>query len=219
MNLNRKIIAVDGPSASGKGTVASRVAAALGFEYLDSGALYRLTALYAQLKNIEWDDEEGIAKLVQQLPAVFDGQKILLDGKDVSEAIRTEAIGMGASSVARLPKVREALLQRQRDFLTEKGLVADGRDMGSVVFPDAVLKIFLTASAQIRAQRRAKQIGVQCEGVEFERILSDIEARDEADSRRAVAPLKQLPDALLLDTSEMNIEESVKKVLDWYAKI
>lgn len=219
MDLNRKIIAVDGPSASGKGTVASQVAAALGFEYLDSGALYRLTALYAQLNNIEWDDEEGIAKLAQQLPAVFDGQKILLDGKDVSEAIRTEAIGMGASSVARLPKVREALLQRQRDFLTEKGLVADGRDMGSVVFPDAVLKIFLTASAEIRAQRRAKQIGVQCEGVEFERILSDIEARDEADSRRAVAPLKQLPDALLLDTSEMNIEESVKKVLDWYAKI
>ncbi|OSI08215.1 cytidylate kinase [Neisseria animaloris] len=219
MDLNRKIIAVDGPSASGKGTVASQVAAALGFEYLDSGALYRLTALYAQLNNIEWDDEEGIAKLAQQLPAVFDGQKILLDGKDVSEAIRSEAIGMGASSVARLPKVREALLQRQRDFLTEKGLVADGRDMGSVVFPDAVLKIFLTASAEIRAQRRAKQIGVPCEGVEFERILSDIEARDEADSRRAVAPLRQLPDALLLDTSEMNVEESVKKVLDWYAKI
>lgn len=219
MDLNRKIIAVDGPSASGKGTVASQVAAALGFEYLDSGALYRLTALYAQLNNIEWDDEEGIAKLAQQLPAVFDGQKILLDGKDVSEAIRSEAIGMGASSVARLPKVREALLQRQRDFLTEKGLVADGRDMGSVVFPDAVLKIFLTASAEIRAQRRAKQIGVLCEGVEFERILSDIEARDEADSRRAVAPLRQLPDALLLDTSEMNVEESVKKVLDWYAKI
>ncbi|MDO5074076.1 MAG: (d)CMP kinase [Neisseria animaloris] len=217
--MNRKIIAVDGPSASGKGTVASQVAAALGFEYLDSGALYRLTALYAQLNNIEWDDEEGIAKLAQQLPAVFDGQKILLDGKDVSEAIRSEAIGMGASSVARLPKVREALLQRQRDFLTEKGLVADGRDMGSVVFPDAVLKIFLTASAEIRAQRRAKQIGVPCEGVEFERILSDIEARDEADSRRAVAPLRQLPDALLLDTSEMNVEESVKKVLDWYAKI
>lgn len=219
MDLNRKIIAIDGPSASGKGTVASRVAAALGFDYLDSGALYRLTALYAQQRNADWGDEAAVAALAEQLPAEFDGGRILLGGQDVTDAIRTEAIGMGASAVAQLPKVREALLQRQRAFLTEKGLVGDGRDMGSVIFPDAALKIFLTASARIRAERRAKQIGVPVEGVAFERILADIEARDEADSRRAVAPLKQQPDALLLDTTHLTIEESVKKVLDWYAKI
>ncbi|WP_373753963.1 (d)CMP kinase [Neisseria weixii] len=219
MSEKQKVIAIDGPSASGKGTVASRVAAALGFDYLDSGALYRLTALYAQKENVEWTNEAGVAKLAESLPAEFDGQKVLLNGEDVSEQIRTEAIGMGASAVAQLPQVRTALLQRQRDFLTGKGLVADGRDIGSVIFPQAALKVFLTASAQVRAERRAKQIGLPCEGVEFDRILSDIEARDEADRRRAVAPLQQLPDAQLLDTTELGIEESVKKVLDWYSKV
>ena len=218
MDFKQKVIAIDGPSASGKGTVASRVAAALGFDYLDSGALYRLTALYAQKQGVEWHDEAAVAELAQQLPALFDGQKVLLAGEDVSEAIRTEAIGMGASAVAALPAVREALLQRQRDFLGENGLVGDGRDMGSVIFPQAELKVFLTASAQVRAERRAKQLGLTCEGIEFERILSDIEARDEADRRRPVAPLLQLPDAELLDTSNMGIEEAVKKVLDWYGK-
>ena len=153
------------------------------------------------------------------MPAQFEGSAVLLNGEDVSERIRTEAIGMGASAVAQLPKVRAALLQRQRDFLTDKGLVADGRDIGSVIFPDAALKIFLTASANVRAQRRAKQLGIPCEGVAFKRILSDIEARDEADRRRPVAPLKQLPDALLLDTDNLSIEEAVKKVLDWYHKV
>ena len=143
----------------------------------------------------------------------------MLNDEDVSVLIRSETIGMGASAIAQLPEVRAALLQRQRDFLTEKGLVADGRDMGSVVFPDAVLKVFLTASAQVRAQRRARQLGLPCEGVEFDRILSDIEARDEADRRRPVAPLRQLPDAVLLDTTDLGIEESVKKVLDWYHKL
>ncbi|MDO5639898.1 MAG: (d)CMP kinase [Neisseria sp.] len=216
--MNQKMIAIDGPSASGKGTVASRVAAALGFAYLDSGALYRLTALYAQKQQVEWHDEEGVAALAQALPVEFDGATVRLAGEDVSDAIRTEAIGMGASAVAALPAVREALLQRQRDFLTEQGLVGDGRDMGSVIFPNAVLKVFLTASAQVRAERRAKQLGLACEGVAFERILADIEARDEADRRRTVAPLKQLPDAELLDTSDMGIEEAVKKVLDWYGE-
>lgn len=219
MSAKQKVIAIDGPSASGKGTVASRVAAALGFDYLDSGALYRLTALYAQKQNIEWNDEAALAKLAESLPAKFDGETVRLGGEDVSEQIRTEAIGMGASAVAQLPAVRTALLQRQRDFLTDKGLVADGRDIGSVIFPEAALKVFLTASAQVRAERRAKQLGLPCEGVAFERILSDIEARDEADRRRSVAPLKQLPDALLLDTSALSIEESVKKVLDWYSKV
>lgn len=215
----QKVIAIDGPSASGKGTVAARVAAALGYAYLDSGALYRLTALYAQNQGIEWTNESALAQLAAELPAEFiiDG-RILLAGKDVSAAIRSESIGMGASAVAALPAVRTALLQRQRDFLSAQGLVADGRDMGAIVFPDAELKIFLTADARIRAERRAKQLSLPLEGIEFERILSDIEARDEADRRRPVAPLRQLPDALLLDTSALSIEESVKKVLDWYQK-
>lgn len=219
MSLKQKVIAIDGPSASGKGTVASRLAETLGFLYLDSGALYRLTALYAQKHNVAWTDEDTVSTLAETLPAQFEGSAVLLNGEDVSEQIRTEAIGMGASAVAQLPKVRAALLQRQRDFLTEKGLVADGRDIGSVIFPDAALKIFLTASANVRAQRRAKQLGIPCEGVAFERILSDIGARDEADRRRPVAPLKQLPDALLLDTDNLSIEEAVKKVLDWYHKV
>lgn len=214
----QKVIAIDGPSASGKGTVAARVAAALGYAYLDSGALYRLTALYAQNQGIEWTDEAALAQLAAELPAEFIDGRILLAGDDVSAAIRSESIGMGASAVAALPAVRTALLQRQRDFLSAQGLVADGRDMGTIVFPDAELKIFLTADAHIRAERRAKQLGLPLEGIEFERILSDIEARDEADRRRPVAPLRQLPDALLLDTSALSIEESVKKVLDWYHK-
>ena len=214
--MTTKVIAIDGPSASGKGTVASRVAAALGWNYLDSGALYRLTALYAQQRNVGWTNEAAVAALAAALPAQFDGQRVLLDGEDVGSAIRSEEIGMGASAVAQLPAVRAALLQRQRDFQTASGLVADGRDMGSVVFPDAALKVFLTASAQVRAERRAKQLGIACEGAVFERILSDIEARDEADRCRAAAPLVRLPDALLLDTSAMGIEEAVKKVVDWY---
>lgn len=219
MSIKQKVIAIDGPSASGKGTVALRVAQALGFDYLDSGALYRLTALYAEKRGVGWHNEEAVAQLAENLPVRFEETRIMLNDEDVSVQIRSETIGMGASAIAQLPKVRAALLQRQRDFLTEKGLVADGRDMGSVVFPDAVLKVFLTASAQVRAQRRARQLGLPCEGVEFDRILSDIEARDEADRRRPVAPLRQLPDAVLLDTTDLGIEESVKKVLDWYHKL
>ena len=219
MSIKQKVIAIDGPSASGKGTVALRVAQALGFDYLDSGALYRLTALYAEKRGVSWHNEEAVAQLAGNLPVRFEEARIMLNDEDVSAQIRSEAIGMGASAIAQLSKVRAALLQRQRDFLTEKGLVADGRDMGSVVFPDAVLKVFLTASAQVRAQRRARQLGLPCEGVEFDRILSDIEARDEADRRRPVAPLRQLPDAVLLDTTNLGIEESVKKVLDWYHKL
>lgn len=219
MSIKQKVIAIDGPSASGKGTVALRVAQALGFDYLDSGALYRLTALYAEKRGVSWHNEEAVAQLAGNLPVRFEETRIMLNDEDVSVQIRSETIGMGASAIAQLPKVRAALLRRQRDFLTGKGLVADGRDMGSVVFPDAVLKVFLTASAQVRAQRRARQLGLPCEGVEFDRILSDIEARDEADRRRPVAPLRQLSDAVLLDTTDLGIEESVKKVLDWYHKL
>lgn len=214
----QKVIAIDGPSASGKGTIAAKVAEHLGWNYLDSGALYRLTALQAQNQHIEWDDEAALAQLASQLPVQFDKHTIWLNQKDVSQSIRDEAIGMGASMIAKLPKVRLALLQRQRDFLTEKGLVSDGRDMGSVVFPDAAVKIFLTATPEIRAMRRAMQMNIPIQGAEFNQILSDIKSRDEADRNRAIAPLQQLPEALLLDTSELTIEESVKKVLDWYSK-
>ena len=213
-----KVIAIDGPSASGKGTIASRVAEALGWRYLDSGALYRLTALHAQNQNIAWDNEIALSQLAAHLPVEFLGQTILLNGQDVSQHIRSEQIGMGASTVAKLPAVRAALLQRQRDFLTESGLVADGRDMGSVVFPNACLKIFLTASAEIRAQRRAKQLNTPLSGKQFDQILADIQARDIADQTRAVAPLKQLPDALLLDTSSLTVEQAVEQVLTWYQK-
>ncbi|PIT07949.1 cytidylate kinase [Snodgrassella alvi] len=214
-----KVITIDGPSASGKGTVAAQVAAILNRDYLDSGALYRLTALYASQQNIDWDNEHEIATLAYKLPVVFSTDSILLNGMDVTAAIRTENIGMGASAIAALPTVRTALLQRQRDFLAPRGLVADGRDMASVVFPQAELKIFLTASAPIRAQRRALQLGLATDGADYQRILNDIEKRDQADRSRAVAPLKPANDAIILDTSLLNIKESVEKVLDWYRKI
>ena len=212
----QKVIAIDGPSASGKGTVAARVAQELGWAYLDSGALYRLAALYAQRQGASWSDEAALAELAAALPVRFAGGTVFLADEDVGSAIRSEEIGMGASAVAKLPAVRTALLQRQRAFLTERGLVADGRDMGSVVFPQAQLKIFLTAAAQVRACRRAKQLGLPCEGLEYQRIVADIQARDLADSRRTSAPLRQEPDAKLLDTSDLGIDETVKKVLDWY---
>ena len=212
----QKVIAIDGPSASGKGTVAARVAQELGWAYLDSGALYRLAALYAQRQGASWSDEAALAELAAALPVRFAGGTVFLADEDVGSAIRSEEIGMSASAVAALPAVRSALLQRQRDFLTEQGLVADGRDMGSVVFPQARLKIFLTAAAEVRACRRAKQLGLPCEGLEYQRIVADIQALDLADSRRASAPLRQEPDAKLLDTSDLGIDETVKKVLDWY---
>lgn len=211
-----KVIAIDGPSASGKGTIAERVAAILHRDYLDSGALYRLTALYAQQSQIDWSNEAEIASLASALPVQFSEGKILLHQQDVTQAIRDEKIGMGASQIAAFPAVRVALLQRQRDFLTERGLVADGRDMASVVFPDAELKIFLTASPQVRAKRRALQLGLPTHGASFEKILNDIEKRDAADQSRAVAPLKPVADAYTLDTSALNIQESVQKILNWY---
>ncbi|MBO7081263.1 MAG: (d)CMP kinase [Neisseriaceae bacterium] len=210
------VIAIDGPSASGKGTIAVRVAQKLGWAYLDSGALYRLTALLAQQEKVHWQDESAVAQLAKSLPVCFENGKIFLNQQEVTEAIRAEEIGMGASKIAALPAVRTALLQRQRDFAEISPTVADGRDMASVVFPDAVLKIFLTASAQVRAQRRAKQIGQPEHGEAFEKILADIEKRDEADCNRPVAPLVKQPDALLLDTSNMTIDEAVNQVLVWY---
>ncbi|AUZ05781.1 cytidylate kinase [Vitreoscilla sp. C1] len=213
------VIAIDGPSASGKGTVAARVAAALGMDYLDSGALYRLTALAAQQQNLAWDDEAAVAGVAAALDVVFADGQILLKGVDVSAAIRAETIGMGASTVAKYPQVRMALLERQQAFAGERGLVADGRDMGSVVFPDAALKVFLTATAEERARRRALQLNIDLASERYQAIVHDIKQRDFNDINRSVAPLQQLPDAYLLDTTELSIENAVKKVLEWYQQV
>lgn len=216
MNQFVPVIAIDGPSASGKGTVAQRVATVLGFHYLDSGALYRLTALAARRQGVDWRDEPAVAGIAARLDVVFEGERILLAGDDVSLAIRTEEMGVGASTVAALPAVRMALLARQREFAQMPGLLADGRDMGSVVFPAAPLKIFLTATAAVRAERRYKQLLGRGEAADLAAITAELEARDERDRARAVAPLMQLPDALLLETSNLNIEQAVAQVLAWW---
>ncbi len=210
------VITIDGPSASGKGTVAALVAAKLGFAYLDSGALYRLTALYAQRSGTSWGDEAGVAALARTLPAEFRDGAVYLAGEAVDDAIRAEEIGMGASAIAALPLVRAALLERQRAYRVAPGLVTDGRDMGSVVFPDASLKVFLTADAEVRAERRYKQLISKEDSANLPRILQDITERDARDAARTVAPLRQEPDARLLDTSEMTVDLAVAAVLGWF---
>ena len=209
------VIAIDGPSASGKGTVAARVAAALGFSYLDSGALYRLTALAAKRAGVNWTDEVAVAAIAAALDVEFSETDIRLDGQSVGEAIRSEEISSGASQVAALPAVREALLFRQRAFNTAPGLVGDGRDMGSVVFPQAPLKVFLTASAEARAERRYKQLIEKGFSANLPHLLLDLRQRDDRDSRRSVAPLRQEVDARLLDTTDLTIEQAVNQVLVW----
>ncbi|WP_288841632.1 (d)CMP kinase [uncultured Deefgea sp.] len=210
------VIAIDGPSASGKGTVAQKVANQLGFAYLDSGALYRLTALAAQRAGQVWTDEAAVAELAMKLDVVFVGESILLAGDDVTVDIRSEFIGSGASQVAALPAVRVALLQRQRAFSREEGLVADGRDMASVIFPDAQLKIFLSATPEVRAERRFKQLLARGEAADLAMITADLQARDERDRLRSVAPLAQAADAYLLETSNLSIEAAVNQVLLWW---
>jgi 3-phosphoshikimate 1-carboxyvinyltransferase len=212
------VIAIDGPSASGKGTVAARVATALGFHYLDSGYLYRLTALAARNAGVAWDDEAGVAAIAAGLPVVFEGEEILLAGKRVGDAIRTEEISVGASKVAALPAVRAALLQRQRDFREAPGLVAEGRDMASVVFPDAQVKVFLTASVEARAERRYKQLIEKGLAANMPDLLQDLHDRDARDSARSVAPLQKCADAELLDTTSLGIAESVAAILAWANK-
>lgn len=212
------VIAIDGPSASGKGTVAERVAAALAYHFLDSGALYRLTALSALRHGVALDDETAVAALAAVLPAQFRGGSAWLGDENVGDAIRAEAVGEGASKVAALPAVRAALLERQRAYRQPPGLVADGRDMGTVVFPDAVTKIFLTASAEARAQRRHKQLIEKGIPANLPALVADMQARDARDTARAVAPLKPAPDALLLDTTQMNVESAVQAVLAHHAR-
>ena len=211
------VLTIDGPSASGKGTVAERVAVALGFHFLDSGALYRLTALSAMRHGVALDDEDRVAGLAATLPATFRDGAIWLADENVTEAIRAEAVGEGASKVAALPAVRAALLDRQRAYRQPPGLVADGRDMGTVIFPDAAAKVFLTASAEARAERRYKQLIEKGISASLPALVADMQARDARDSARAVAPLKPAPDALLLDTTEMDVESAVQAVLAHYA--
>jgi cytidylate kinase len=213
------VIAIDGPTASGKGTVAQLVADHLGFHYLDSGALYRIVGLASLHKNIPLDQGPALAKMTQSLQIEFKGNTIFLDNQEITELIRTEEMGLRASAVGAIPEVRLALLSLQKSFLRSPGLVADGRDMATVIFPEAVLKVFLTASAKIRAERRFKQLKNKGISANIDILLSDLMARDERDTQRKDAPLCQAIDAHLLDTSEMDVEKAVQKVLFWYQKV
>jgi len=210
------VIAIDGPSASGKGTVAQMVAARLGFHYLDSGALYRLLALAAQRDEVLLTDESGLAALAERVEIRFEGERIWLDGALVGDELRGELCAAAASKVAAFPKVRSALLAKQHAFRRAPGLVADGRDMGSVVFPDAVLKIFLTASAEARAERRYKQLMEKGIDANIAALLLDIRVRDERDTQRSASPLQQAHGASLLDTTALNIEQAVQEILTRY---
>ncbi len=210
------VISIDGPTASGKGTLAAMTAARLGFHYLDSGALYRLSALAATRAGVSLDDGPAVAAIAGALPVRFEGDRAYLAGQDVSEDIRTEAAGMAASRVSVHPQVRAALISLQQSFRRLPGLVADGRDMGTVIFPDARLKVFLTASAARRAERRHKQLISKGNSVTLADIESDLKERDARDSSRSAAPLKPAQDALLLDNSELSIEASIEQMLVWW---
>jgi len=210
------VIAIDGPSASGKGTVAQKVAEALGFHYLDSGALYRVTTVAALKRGVAADDAQGLAKTAREMALEFKSGRTWLDGTDVTADMRTEAVSAATSQVAAHPAVREVLLVRQRGFRTLPGLVADGRDMGSVVFPDAPLKVFLTADVGTRAERRYKQLMEKGMYAKMPDVVEELRRRDARDSSRAVAPLKHYPDAVFLDTTGLSVDEAVQKILGWW---
>lgn len=217
--MKNVIITVDGPSGAGKGTLCYALAQKLGFDFLDSGAIYRITALAATKKAIPLDNENALAEIGQNLDVQFipqDGEvNVILNGENVGDQIRTAEAGQNASKVAAFPKVRQALLQRQRDFASEKGLIADGRDMGTVVFPEAQIKLFLDASAEERAKRRVKQLQSKGFNANFNEILAEIKERDFRDRNRAVAPLVPAADALLLDSTNLSIDEVIQQALDY----
>ena len=216
---NSPVITIDGPSGAGKGTVCQRLAEKLGWPLLDSGAIYRVLALAALHHEVALDNEEALVALASHLDVSFvagsDGVRIVLEGEEVSAAIRTEQSGNAASKIAAFPRVREALLRRQRAFRSAPGLIADGRDMGTVVFPDAEAKIFLDASAEERANRRLKQLQEKGFDVNFDRLLIEIRERDDRDRNRAVAPLRPAPDALVVDSTSMDIDTVVETILQY----
>ncbi|MFF7708230.1 (d)CMP kinase [Pseudomonas sp. NPDC007930] len=219
MNFHAPVITIDGPSGSGKGTVAGKLAEKLGWNLLDSGALYRLLAFNAGNHGVALGNEASLVLLAEHLDVQFIAataqqlDRIVLEGEDVTQLIRNERVGAGASQVAALPAVREALLKRQRAFQENPGLVADGRDMGTVVFPDAPLKVYLTASAEERARRRYLQLKAKGDDVNLASLLDEIRARDERDMQRAVAPLKPAPDAIQLDSTELSIEQVLDRIM------
>lgn len=210
---NVPVIAIDGPTASGKGTVAARVADVLGWTVLDSGALYRLSALSALKKGVTDTDENALADIARQLDIRFQDGKVLLDNDDVTEQLRQEHIGEMASRIAPLPPLRDALLERQRAFRQAPGLVCDGRDMGTVVFPDASLKIFLVADVDARAQRRYNQLIEKGFSANLGDLLKDLKTRDDRDQNRSVAPLKPAADAIIVDSSGLDISQTVDRIL------
>jgi len=210
------VIAIDGPSASGKGTVAQAVASALGFHYLNSGALYRTVAYLALESGADLEKESILADIALNLNANFNSESVGLEGRNVTDAIRSEAVGTAASRIAALPGVRRALLERQRAFRRPPGLVADGRDMGTVVFPDAALKIYLTATPEERAERRYKQLMAKGMGASMAALLQDIIGRDARDGKRATAPLRKAEDAVLIDTTGVPAADAVARVLALY---
>ncbi|MCB4812009.1 (d)CMP kinase [Methylovorus menthalis] len=210
------VIAIDGPSASGKGTVAQRVADKLGFHYLDSGALYRIVAYAGKQYNIAWNQGETLAEMAAKLEIRFEDGQIYLNGNIITEEVRSEEISRGASEVAVHPAVRMALLALQHSFRQAPGLVADGRDMATVVFPDAIAKVYLTASAEVRAERRYKQLMEKEIHANLQDILQDLQNRDTRDQQRATAPLQKTDDAMLLVTDQLTIDQAVEKVLQHY---
>ena len=211
--MNAPVIAIDGPSASGKGTIARRVAGRLGFHYLESGALYRLIALLSLREGSV--DEKRLAELAEEMDVLFDDSEVLLGDETVTEKIRSEPVGNRASEVAKVPALRRALLKRQRAFRRPPGLVADGRDMATVVFPDAELKVFLTATPEIRAERRYKQLIEKGIDANLRALSRDLRDRDERDAKRAVAPLVPAPDSQVLDSSALSIDEVVDHIVGW----
>lgn len=219
MSSNTPVITVDGPSGAGKGTLCMLLAEKLGYHLLDSGAIYRVLALAAIHHGVDLESEDALVPLAMHLDVQFiaegDLVKVILEGEDVSGELRKEETGNAASKIAALPRVREALLRRQRAFNVEPGLVADGRDMGTVVFTEAPVKIFLDASAEERAQRRFKQLQLKGLDVRFDDLLSEIEERDYRDRNRAVAPLRPADDALVLDSTSLNIEQVLEKALQY----
>ncbi len=213
------VIAIDGPSASGKGTVAQAVAGSLGFHYLDSGALYRIVGLAVVRARGNLENESEVLSILLKINIKFQRDQVLLDGADVAETIRAEPISAAASKVGALAQVRAALLARQHEFRQAPGLVADGRDMGSVVFPDSVLKIYLTASAEARAERRYKQLIGKGFDANMAALLQEIKLRDQRDSERAAAPLQKYTDAFEVDTTRLTVAQSIASVLDYYHRV